>query len=66
VKIYKLYECETNKQTLKTEGSDWVKDEDLAVAGRCAGAATAMRAACADEARAILLLLGLAVMMLCI
>ena len=46
-----------NKQTLKTEGSDWVEDEDLAVAGGRAGAAAAMRAACADEARAILLLL---------
>ena len=44
-----------NKQTL--EGSDWVKDEDLAAAGGCAGAAAAMRAAYADEARAILLLL---------
>jgi hypothetical protein len=42
-----------NKQTLKTEGSDWVKDEDLAAAGGRAGAAAAMMVACADEARAI-------------
>jgi len=42
-----------NKPTLKTEGS-----EALAAAGGRAGAAAMMQAACADEGRAILLVLG--------
>jgi len=38
---------------LKTEGSDWVKDEDLATTSGQAGAITAMTVDWADEARAI-------------